>query len=210
MCLPKKWLYQSKIFFWLCDVFYRLILFFSMLPIKIVGKENIPREPAIIIANHQSSLDIPLIGYVLHRFPHIWLAKAELMDSPILRFVLPRVAVLTDMSSPYKGMRSLIRIINLMNGKRIDVIIFPEGSRFTDGSIHDFFSGFVILAKKTGKPVVPIRIFGLNKAYPPDTFLIYRVPIKMIIGKPFIYQETDTEESFKERVYNWFLEQKED
>lgn len=209
LCLPKRWLFKSKLFFWLCDIFYRSLLFFTLLPVKIVGKENIPTTPAIIAPNHQSSLDIPLIGSLLHAHPHVWLAKAELMHSPILRFVLPRVAVLIDMSTPQKGMRSLIQTINLINGEPLHVIIFPEGGRYTDGMIHDFFSGFVILAKKTGRPVVPIRIFGLDRAYPPGSFLVHWTSISVVIGKPMFMQEGEEDDAFKQRVYAWFIEQKE-
>lgn len=211
LLLPKERLYKSKIFFLLCDLFYRSILLFSFLPIKIVGKENLPHGPAVFAANHQSSLDIPLIGILTKRHPHVWLAKTELMDSPILRFVLPRVAVLIDMSTPQKGMRSLINALNMINHEKNNhAMIFPEGGRYTDGKIHDFFAGFVILAKKTGRPVVPVRIFGLDKAYPPDSFIVNRVPITMKIGKPFVYQENDTDQTFKDRVYKWFVEQTED
>ena len=210
LCFPKQWLYKSTLFFWLCDIFYRSLLFFTLLPIKIIGKENIPQTPAIIAPNHQSSLDIPLIGSLLHAHPHVWLAKAELMSSPILRFVLPRMAILIDMSTPQKGMRSLIQTIALINGNPLHVIIFPEGGRYTDGKIHDFFSGFVILAKKTGRPVVPVRIFGLDRAYPPNTFLVSRVPITVVIGEPMTMQEGEDDDAFKDRVYSWFIAQKED
>lgn len=208
--LPKSWLYESRIFFWMCDIFYRFMVRFSFLPITYSGLENLPDEPAVIVANHQSSMDIPLVGKALHRHPHIWLAKSELLESPILRYILPRVAVIVDMSTPQKGVRSLIQTINILNGTNCHAIIFPEGTRRTDGQVHDFFGGFVILAKKTGRPVIPMRIFGVNKAYPPDTFIVNYVPIKVVIGPKFVYHEGDTDEAFKERVYNWFLEQKEE
>jgi len=88
-------------------------------------------------------------------------------------------------------------------------MIFPEGGRYTDGTVHDFYGGFVILAKKTGRPVVPVRIFGVHKVYPPDTFWVQKYPITVVVGKPFVYQEGDTDQAFKDRVYQWFIEQKE-
>lgn len=183
----------------------------SFLPISIVGKENIPDEPVIVAANHQSSLDIPIVGSLIGYKPHVWLATVDLLKSPILRFVIPRVAVIVDMTSPMKGMRSLLQAIDISNThEKMNIMIFPEGARYSDGAIHDFFSGFVILAKKTGRPIVPVRLFGLDKAYPKNSFIVYRVPIKAIVGKPIRYEEGDTDDSFKERVYNWFCEQKED
>jgi 1-acyl-sn-glycerol-3-phosphate acyltransferase len=208
--VPAKYRYDNKMYNWCEYIFYILVLKATLLKITYKGLENIPHdEPAIIAANHQSSLDIPLIGAMLKRFPHIWLATITLMDSPILRFILPHATVLIDMSSPMKGMRSLIQAIQMIHGKHRHVVLFPEGGRFTDGSVHDFYAGFVILTKKTGRPVVPVRIFGANRAYPPKVFLINNSPITVVVGKPLYMQEDEDEEAFKNRVYQWFLEQKE-
>ena len=45
----------------------------TFLPIHVEGKENLIEQPAIIIANHQSSLDIPVIGALFDHHPHVWL-----------------------------------------------------------------------------------------------------------------------------------------
>jgi 1-acyl-sn-glycerol-3-phosphate acyltransferase len=209
--MPARYRYDNKAYYWFCHFFYRAVLKISFFPITYIGKDNIPlHEPVIIAANHQSSLDIPIVGALMGTFPHIWLATITLMSSPILRFIVPRATVLIDMSSPLTGMKSLIQAIQMINGKNRHVIIFPEGGRYTDGKIHDFYAGFVILAKKTGRPVVPIRIIGLNNVYPPKVFIMNRYPVTVIIGKPMQLQEGETDESFKNRVYQWFVEQKED
>lgn len=210
MCFPQKMLFKSRVFFWVCDFFYRFMALFSFLPITFKGKENIPAQPAIYAANHQSSLDIVLLGQLVQRRPHVWLATVDLLKSPILRFVIPRVAVIVDTITPMRAMRSLLQVIKIINGDKMNIMIFPEGGRYSDGAIHEFFSGFVILAKKTGFPVVPVRIFGLDRAYPRGSFIVNRVPITVVIGKPMHYEENDTDERFKDRVYQWFLDQKED
>lgn len=210
MCFPQRILFKSRIFFWICDIFYHYMTVFSFLPVTIKGKENIPHDPAIYAANHQSSLDIVLLGQLVNRRPHVWLATADLLKSPILRFVIPRVAVIVDTITPMKAMRSLLQVIKIVNGDKMNIMIFPEGARYSDGAIHEFFSGFVMLAKKTGFPVVPVRIFGLDRAYPRDAFIVNRVPITVVIGKPMYYQEHETDEHFKDRVYQWFLDQKEE
>ena len=157
--MPKKWRFESRFKYWLMHVFYVSSLKCTFMPIKVRGKENIPDEPVIIAANHQSSLDIPLIGSLVDCHAHVWLARGELMDSWFLRFILPYFAVVADVNSPMKAMKSLLKIINLVNGKRCHLMIFPEGQRYSDDKVHDFFGGFVILAKKMGRPLVPVRIF---------------------------------------------------
>ena len=207
--VPKAWLMRSTAFFSLVQLFYSTFIKFSLLPITFVGKKNVPSEPAIFVVNHQSSYDIPLAGYLTNGHPHVWLAKEELMESWVLRFVLPRVAVLVDQASPRKAMRSLLEIIKLVNGSGAHLMIFPEGGRYIDGSIHEFYAGFVTLAKKTGRPVVPVRIFGVNKVYPPEQFWIHYCPVKVVVGEPMVIGETEDDETFKNRVYTWFLAQTE-
>lgn len=210
LIFPEKYRYKYPIIFYPVHWFYCAILKITFLPITYKGLENIPKnQPVIFAANHQSTLDIPLIGVLSKYVPHVWLAKAELMDSIIIRWVVPLLSVLVDVSSPRNAMLSLRKILNIVNNHHRNLIIFPEGTRRTDGKVHDFFGGFAMLAKKTGRPVVPVCIVGINKAYPPETFWLYLYPITVIVGKPFLYEEHDTDESFKVRVHQWFNEQME-
>lgn len=204
--LPARWRYDNKLYFWLSHFFYKASLFFTFLPIEFIGKENLPKEPAIIASNHQSALDIPLVGALLNGYPHIWMAWAYLKKY-WMGIVLRRMAILIDLSSPLKSMKSLVKAIKMLNGKKRHVIIFPEGGRYIDGNkIHDFFAGFVIIAKKTGRPVVPVLILNAYKVYPPGSFLIHRHPVKVIVGKPFYYQEGEADKEFKDRVRKWFVD----
>lgn len=207
ICVPQGIRYNHPWVFIPVYWFYKAVLYCSLLPITYRGKENVPNEPVIFVANHQSSLDIPLLGVLSKTVPHVWLAKQELMDSVFLRYIIPLIAVLVDVTSPREAMLSLRRILNIVNNHHRNLMIFPEGGRFTDGQIHEFFGGFVILAKKTARPVVPVCIVGINKVYPPDSLLIYWHPVTVVVGKPFMYEENDTDETFKQRVYDWFVEQ---
>jgi len=208
ICIPERYRYKYPILFYPVHWFYVAILKGSLLPITYKGLENIPKnKPVIFAANHQSSLDIPLIGVLSKGVPHVWLAKEELMDSIFIKFIVPLVSVLVDVSSPRNAMLSLRKILGVVNNQHRNLIIFPEGARYTDGKIHDFFGGFVVLAKKIGRPVVPVCILGVDKAYPPETFWVQWHPITVIVGKPFVYEENDTDELFKNRVYQWFVDQ---
>lgn len=210
LLMPKKWRAESKLLFWLTNILYVGSLKCIFMPIVVRGKENIPDSPVIIAANHQSALDIPLVGSLLDCHPHVWLARSELMNSWVLRFVLPYFAVVADVNSPMKAMRSLLKIISLVNGKRCHLLIFPEGQRHNDDDVHEFFGGFVILAKKMGRPVVPVRIFNANKVYARDAFWARWHPITVVVGKPLLMGEDETDEAFRHRVRQWFVEQKEE
>lgn len=207
--IPKRWLYEFKPYYWFLHCVYWLMLQCTFLSISYVGRHNMPHEPAIIVANHQSSLDIPLVGLLMRGFPHIWLAWAELFKPFFHRLILSRLAVSIDVTSPHTAMRSLINSLSIIRDKNMHGIIFPEGSRFIDGEVHDFYLGFVMLAKKTGRPVVPVYIKNAYKVYPPRSFFAQWYPITVIVGASMKMQENETDEMFKERVYAWFNEQTE-
>lgn len=208
--LPQRIRYESKFFFNMVQLFYTLVLKVSLLKITYIGLENLPDEPAIFAGNHQSSFDIPLMGVLTKGQPHVWLALAALMKSPVLRFVLPYIAVLVDTSSPWKAVRSLLQAMDIVKKHRMHIMIFPEGSRFAqDDDIHDFFGGFAILAKRTERQVVPVYIHGVNKVYPPNAFLVRNYPVTVVVGKPFRFSNGEDEERFKKRVHEWFVTQAE-
>jgi 1-acyl-sn-glycerol-3-phosphate acyltransferase len=211
LCLlvPVRWRFDNPFMYMLGRFFYWGILKASLVPIIYKGVENLPEEPAIFVANHQSSLDIPLVGNLMGYHQHTWLATTDLLKSVFFRYLLPRTCILVDVSSPVKAMRSLIKAIALVNGKPRHLAIFPEGGRFADNEIHHFYGGFAMLAKKMGRSVVPVRIFNACKVYPPNTFWAEWHSITVVVGEPFRYHEDDTEESFKDRVQKWFVDQKE-
>jgi 1-acyl-sn-glycerol-3-phosphate acyltransferase len=181
------------------------VLKIAWLPITYIGREHIPHEPVIFVVNHQSSFDVPLIGYLMNKKPHVWLALAILRNSLMLRFVLPKVSILVDMSSPASGLRTLRQAISFVSENPANVIIFPEGGRFTDNTIHPFVSGFALISRKAGRPVVPVLIKGVNKVYPPGSFMVYSHPIVVTVGPVMRVTEQETDDAFKDRVYQWFV-----
>lgn len=207
LLLPKKCGTESRAYF-IWEYWYScFIMKVILVPVSIAGQEHVPNEPAIIIANHQSSLDVPLIVHIIKGYPHVWLAHKALLKSIFLRYFLPQVAVLVDTDTPMTAMRSLLAIQKVVEKRSCHTIVFPEGGRYTDGSIHDFFAGYVILAKKMKKPVVPVYIHGLNKVFPPHSVLARYEPVHAVVGRAFVQNEDESDEAFNQRIYNWFVNQ---
>lgn len=204
--LPSKCRYDNRLFYFIANIFYKGSLKATFLPIEIIGKENIPNEPVIFASNHQSAMDIPLVGTVVGKRHHVWMAWSELTKYLFIGPVISRIAVLVDTSGPVKAMRSLLKAIELAKEGDKSIIIFPEGSRSEGNQVTEFFSGFVMLAKKTEMPVVPILLLNANKAYPVGSFFINWYPVKVIIGKPVLYSDFGQDEAFKNFVHSWFVE----
>lgn len=207
ICLPDGWRYNNRFFSWLVPLAYKCWVASLCIPIKRSGLEYLPTEPAVIVSNHQSALDIPLVGSLLLGKPFIWLGTVDLENNPFIKIVLRRTAVTVDMTTPQRGLRSLLEAIQLARRYKSHIVLFPEGGRYIDGKIHDFFAGFVILAKKTGRPVVPIYISGINTVYPPGSFIIHAHPVTITVGQPMMQHKDEGDQLFCDRVRNWFLEQ---
>lgn len=200
-----KYIVDNKLFLLVQRFFDWACVRLALIPITYKGLENLPPHSCIVVANHQSSFDIPLIGYILRKRPHIWIAWAELTKGPLLKFLLPRIAILVDVSSPTRAVRTLVQAISIVKSHPWDLVIFPEGARHTDGNVHQFFGGFALIAKKINRPVIPVKIIGVNKVYPPKTFWMHWHPITVIVGPAMSIGAEETEHEFKDRVYEWFV-----
>lgn len=210
MILPDRIKYANRFLYKVIHGIYWLIFKCSFLPIRFIGRHHIPDEPVIFASNHQSSLDIPLVGSLAGGTPHLWLARTELLESFLFRLLVPHLAIMVNVNEPKKAVSSLRKILRLSRQTHAHIVIFPEGERHADGEIHEFFAGFAILAKQSNRAVVPVRLFGANKVYPVDSFLVHWHPITVVVGKPMRCASDESEKEFTQRVRQWFLEQKEE
>lgn len=207
LILPAKYRYNSKIFFTFADIFYKGVIWSLCLPIKIEGKENLPNRPAIFAANHQSSLDIPIVGSLCNGHPHIWLILAYYAKHPVIGILVRRMNITVERDNSVKAVRSLIAVIRFLEKNQNHLLIFPEGKRYKDGKIHKFYEGFALIARKTKRPVIPVFMENNYKIFPPDSIMVHYAPINVIVGPEFIYLDEDTDETFSNRVFNWFVNQ---
>lgn len=187
--------------------FYKLICKATLTPLIIKGAENFPHEPVILAPNHQSALDIPLVGSLCQGTPHVWLVLEYYASVPILGFFIRQMFVPVDRKSPSKAARSLIKIYKRVQGKNRHLIVFPEGGRFISGKVQEFFEGIAVIARKTNRPVLPIFMPNNRKIYPPGSFYINPYPLIVIVGKPFTIGPEETEKEFMQRIRQWFIEQ---
>lgn len=200
--------FSNKIVFFFVNLFYKLVLRCVLVPISYKNNNStVFAKPAIIIANHQSSLDIPLVGLLLGRTGHFWLARHELMDSFVLRYTLPIFAQVVNVLSPRLAAVSLRKVVRTAMQTGAHVVLFPEGSRSLDGALQPFFDGYVWLAKQLKRAVIPVYIHDAYKVYPRNSFLIKKVPITVTVGEPLLYNEADKGASLKASVEQWFASQ---
>jgi 1-acyl-sn-glycerol-3-phosphate acyltransferase len=155
--------------------------------LKVIGKENVPKEGALIFCgNHRSYLDPPLIVVTSPRQMR-FMAKEELRKGPfgILCYAYNAIFVKRD-AKDIGPLKEAMK--ELKNGGCIG--IFPEGTRNgmekNDGKIKN---GAAYMSLKTGAKLVPIGIKGDQKPFHQMT---------ITFGKPLDFSEELKEKSAKE------------
>jgi 1-acyl-sn-glycerol-3-phosphate acyltransferase len=137
------------------------LTFFRM---RVEGLENLPREGgAVICANHQSYLDILVIGAAVPR--HVtFVARDTLAEWAWLAFVMRRCgAILVRRGT---SDRAAIRAMSESLKSGGIVAIYPEGTRSLDGRVASFKGGAVMAARMAGVRLVPAGIRGAYEAWP--------------------------------------------
>jgi 1-acyl-sn-glycerol-3-phosphate acyltransferase len=142
--------------------FYRT-LFAVYFRWHIYNPERVPlKGPVILAANHASFLDPPLVGSGLKRDIN-YLARKSLFRYPVLGWILRAVnAVPVDRDGG--GAAGLKAIMDRLNDGGA-IILFPEGTRTTDGKLQPARSGIGLTVIKSAAPVVPVRVFGTGEAW---------------------------------------------
>ena len=140
-------------------------------------------RPYILAANHQSQFDIfALQGYLNIDFR--WLAKKELFNIPFFGYAMLRAGYIPiDRSRGREALKSLYSAAERI-AAGASVIIFPEGTRSPDGNLQEFKSGGMVLAIKSGVPIVPVAISGTHKIMPKGKLLSRPGSVTITIGEP--------------------------
>jgi 1-acyl-sn-glycerol-3-phosphate acyltransferase len=153
---------------------------------RVFNPERVPQTGGVILAsNHSSFLDPPLVGSGLPRGINDR-ARASLFRFPGVGALLHSwSAVPVDRDGGGAGgLREILNRLLVGGG----IILFPEGTRTTDGKLQPARSGIGLTVIKSDVPVVPVRTFGTFEAYGRDHKLPrpYRVAVKY--GRPMKFE----------------------
>jgi 1-acyl-sn-glycerol-3-phosphate acyltransferase len=146
-----------------CSSLCRLVgtVFFGL---KVYDMHHVPRTGGcLIVANHQSFLDPPMIGCRLPR-PTSYFAKSELFDNKFFGNFLRKLYAfpVRQGEGDIGAVREAIR--RLQEGHAL--VLFPEGSRSPTGDLQPLSPGVGLIVKKARVPVIPAVIDGSFKAWP--------------------------------------------
>ncbi len=161
----------------------KIQLLVSGVRVKVKGLEYLDKKnPFIYMANHQGSYDIfALLSCLPVQFR--WIAKKELFAIPIMGWAMRAANYISiDRSGKRKALESIERAAAKIKGG-VSVVIFPEGTRSSDGSIQPFKRGGFTLALKSGVPIIPITIQGSLDVMPRDSLRVRPGEIHITIDR---------------------------
>lgn len=164
--------------------------------LRVSGAEHIPPSgPALIVSNHQSILDPPVIGGAARRQIY-FLAKAELFRIPLFGWLIRALharPVRREGPDP-RALRTAALLLE--EGKAL--LVFPEGTRSLDGRLGEGKAGVGMLAVTSGAPVVPAYVSGTLEALPKGAAWPRRSQVSVSFG-PALHFKASIGSGRKER-----------
>jgi len=191
-------------------IFFRLLQFMveNYCGMEVRGAENLPPSgPAILAANHQSYMDIPLIGAMLYRNGLIsqscWVTGKQAHKNPHLKWFYDFWHIIVVNGTVAKATAAL------KEGKVL--IIFPEGyyawhkHKLLCVGKPDFIkkkigNSAAILGLKTGCPIIPVWIRGTVESLPPYAIFPKRRKLSLSIGTPFTFVAPEPEDVTEQMI----------
>jgi 1-acyl-sn-glycerol-3-phosphate acyltransferase len=176
---------------WCARAWAWLILATTGVDVQVEGLERINRgETYVFISNHQSIYDIPVIFASLP-FQLRIIAKETLGRFPFLGWHLIRAGhLLVDRRNPDRS-GILNRWRRLVND-RLSLIIFPEGTRSTDGQVGRFKGGSFLLALEAGLTIVPLSVSGTRHVMKKGRLMTCPGHVRLRVHDPILSPKIET------------------
>ncbi|MDP7004622.1 MAG: lysophospholipid acyltransferase family protein [Phycisphaerales bacterium] len=175
-----------------------------------ISRLNNIESPVIFASNHQSHVDTHVITHTLPKsfrkrtavaaaFDHFADSDGTSKKKRIVQFLVAALWYafgIERINFPLRSIRTMQDL--LLRGWSI--VIYPEGTRSRTGKIAQFKGGLALVAKKSGRPVVPVYVKGGLGVLPEATYIPHPGVISVSYGEPLHFHQDETSKEFMERV----------
>ena|SRR6056297_80080 len=140
---------------------------------KVKGKKNVPKKgPLIVVSNHVSYLDPPIVGSAVNRHLH-FMAKTELFEKKWFGFILKQIGSFpVKRGTPDK--KAIRRSLEILKNDKV-LCMFPEGTRIKGDKLGEAKPGVTLIALMSESPILPVGIKHADE----------NSPLQVSVGKPF-------------------------
>ena len=119
--LPASVRYSNRFFYFVSQCFSWCILRSSFISLKVIGRKNLsiyPHDPAIIVMNHTSALDIPLVQMIVGSYPYTWIGHARYTKIPFFGFIFKKMHIPFEKTEDGNGHRALFSLYQAIKKNR--------------------------------------------------------------------------------------------
>ncbi|RME40574.1 MAG: 1-acyl-sn-glycerol-3-phosphate acyltransferase [Planctomycetota bacterium] len=158
----------------------------SYVRVRAVGRENIPESgPFILAPNHASHLDSPAVLTAVGGKRRVWIAGAEdyFFNNALKRLVFGRLLDTIPFDRRADGILGLRRCAEAL-ARGDGLLLFPEGTRSTNGLLQPFKTGVALLALARQAPIIPVYIDRAYDLWPKGQRFARPGRITVVFGKP--------------------------
>lgn len=144
-------------------------------PRRVIGLEHLPEGGAILCPNHASGWDPFVVAVALPVDSRLTvMAKDELFHIPLVGWLLRKLGIFPVKrgGNDLAAMKTALRVLN--EGSRL--LVFPEGTRVDGQGEADAKGGVVVMAARTGTPIIPIYCGPKHKLFRKTT---------VVFGEPY-------------------------
>uniref|UniRef100_A0A7C5RJ87 1-acyl-sn-glycerol-3-phosphate acyltransferase n=1 Tax=Fervidobacterium thailandense TaxID=1008305 RepID=A0A7C5RJ87_9BACT len=175
-------------------------LAFKLLGVKVHVLGHLPdtSKNYLVVANHQSILDIPLVlGYV---GPVAFVAKKELSKFPMINLFIKYLGSEFIDRGNVRQTALVIRQVMKKLAEGYHFLIFPEGTRSHSGELLPFKPRSLEIAFKSGVPVLPVAIWGNHRVVPKHSLTVMGDKTGIYIGELVEPRNFESEEAMRNHV----------
>ncbi|MCR5362912.1 MAG: glycosyltransferase [Bacteroidales bacterium] len=154
-------------------------------------------RPCIIVANHQSHIDLLSILSLSPRIvalTNLWVWNFPIYK-PVLRYL--------EYYPATEGLESSVEHLATLTARNYSIVIFPEGTRSADCTILKFHRGAFYLAEKLGCDIVPVYLDGPGRVLPKTDLTLRPGRVTIRIGQRISADDTSMGTNYREKTRAW-------
>jgi 1-acyl-sn-glycerol-3-phosphate acyltransferase len=171
----------SKAFYRFCRAIV-LGLSLIMFRVKVVGRHNIPRTGAFVVAPiHRSNIDIPLVGLITTRRLR-FMGKDSLWKKKPAAMLLSALGgfPVTRGSADREALKRCIQVLEAGE----PLVLFPEGTRKSGPTVQPLMDGSAYIAVKARVPIIPVGVGGTEGVMPKGAKFLRPKKCVLVVGEP--------------------------
>lgn len=168
----------------------------TRITLQVSGVEHLPSQPCVLMSNHQSYSDIPLIYASIPEGLRLrMVAKYELFYVPIWGRAMRSSGFIPIVRSDRKKAIESLEEAKRQIGSGTYVWIAPEGTRSRNQQLGTLKKGGFILARDVGVPITPMCIDGSHAVMPPQGWRLHRGnTVRIRFGAPIATANREIED----------------